>query len=221
MIRLITVLLLFTGLFVYGQENESEEFKTIFRGDFTSGGYGAPEIKVGGVNGITSLFLGGRGGWVIGHQFVIGGGGYGMTNNNTFMEDPANKPPTVGSDSTRTIKLDMGYGGLLLEFIALPKKAVHLSFPLLIGAGGTNLGAETYVGQSTYYPEGWATYDYIENTSFFVLEPGVFIELNMAKFFRISAGGTYRFISGTDLVRLNNTDLSGFTFSFALKFGSF
>lgn len=221
MMRVITVLLLFTGLFAFGQEEQSEEFNTIFGDDFTSGGYGAPEIKVGPVNGQTSLFLGGRGGWIIGHKFIIGGGGYGMTNNNTFMEDPANKPPSVGADSTRVIKLDMGYGGLLLEFIALPKKAIHLSFPLLIGAGGTNLGAETYVGQSSYYPEGWATYEYIENTSFFVLEPGVFVELNMAKFFRISAGGTYRFITGTNLDRLSSNDLSGFTFALALKFGSF
>jgi hypothetical protein len=115
----------------------------------------------------------------------------------------------------------MGYGGVLLEFIALPKKAIHLSFPVLIGAGGANLGAKYYVGQSDYYPEGVATYDYIENSGFFIVEPGVYLELNMTKFFRLSAGGTYRFISGTDMVRINNNDLSGLTFSFALKFGSF
>lgn len=217
----ITAMLLIAGLVVFGQDDVDETFQTIFSGDFSSGGYGAPELKLGNVNGETSLFVGGRGGWIIGHKFILGGGGYGMTNNNTFMEDPANRPASLPDDSTRSIKLDMGYGGLLLEFIALPRKAVHLSFPLLIGAGGSSLGAKSFVGQSQYYPEGWATYDYIESSGFFVLEPGVFVELNMTKFFRLSAGGTYRFISGTDMVRIKNSDLSGFTFSLALKFGSF
>lgn len=217
----VTVLLLFISMVITAQEEESQEFSTIFGSDFSSGGYGAPEIKVGPVNGETSLFLGGRGGWIIGHKFVIGGFGYGMTTNNTFMEDPADKPSNVGDDSTRTIKVDMGYGGVMLEYILMPKKALHLSFPLLIGGGGSNLGAQTYVGQSEYYEEGWATYEFIENTGFFVLEPGVFVELNMTKFFVLSAGGTYRFISGTNLQRLENNDLSGYTFSLTLKFGGF
>lgn len=216
-----SLLLLLFVLFGYGQEEESQEFKTIFGSDFESGGYGAPELKLGPVNGVSSLFVGGRGGWIIGHRLVIGGGGYGMTTNNTFMEDPADRPSNLPVDSTRNIKLDMGYGGLLLEFIAMPKSAVHLSFPVLIGGGGSNLGAQTFVGQSNYYPEGWATYDFIENSGFFVVEPGVFIELNMTKFFRLSAGGSYRFISGVNMQRLNSNDLSGATFSLALKFGGF
>lgn len=216
-----SVILLLLVLVSTGQEDDSQEFRTIFGSDFSSGGYGAPELKLGNVRGVTSLFVGGRGGWIIGHRFVIGGGGYGMTTSNTFMEDPADKPSSVPSDSTRNIKLDMGYGGLLLEFIAMPKSAVHLSFPVLIGGGGSNLGAQTYVGQSNYYQEGWATYDFIENSGFFVLEPGVFVELNMTKFFVLSAGGTYRFITGVNMQRLNSSDLSGATFSLALKFGGF
>ena len=219
--KLITLVLVVIGLAVFGQEEDSQDFQTIFGDNFTSGGYGAPELKLGNVNGETSLLLGGRGGWIIGHRFVLGGGGYGMTTSNTFMEDPFDKPSNLPADSTREIKVDMGYGGVLLEFIALPKKAVHLSFPILIGAGGSNLGAKTYVGQTDYYQEGWATYDFIENSGFFVVEPGVFVELNMTRFFRLTAGGTYRYITGVDLQRLDSKDLSGFTFSFALKFGSF
>jgi hypothetical protein len=217
----ITIILLSVVFFVHGQDDESEEFRTIFGNNIESGGYGAPELKLGNVNGETSLLLGGRGGWIIGHKFVLGAGGYGMATNNTFMEDPSHKPASVPADSTREIRLDMGYGGLLLEFIALPKKAVHLSFPVLIGAGGANLGASTYVGQSNDLGEYLATYDFIEHTGFFVFEPGVHVELNMTKFFRLSAGGTYRYIAGADLERLKNNDLSGFTFSFALKFGAF
>ncbi len=219
--RYLSVLLVLAGMWAHGQGDDPGEFKTIFGDDFKSGGYGAPELKVGPLNGESSLFLGGRGGWIIGHKFVLGGGGYGMTNSNTFMEDPIHKPSGLPDDSTRVIKIDMGYGGVLLEYIAMPRKAVHLSFPVLIGAGGANLGARYYVAQSEYLPEGVATYDYVENSGFFLVEPGVYLELNMTKFFRLTAGGTYRFVSGTDLQRLKDNNLSGFTFSFALKFGSF
>jgi hypothetical protein len=216
-------LLLVLSVTLVGAQNtdEEEEFGTIFGNNFSSGGYGAPELKMGPVNNENSLFMGGRGGWIIGHKFVIGGGGFGLVTKNTFMEDPANKPSGLPADSTRSIKIDMGYGGVLLEYIVLPKKAIHLSIPVLIGAGGTSLGAETYVNQGNDYSEEWATYDFIESSGFFVLEPGLYLELNMTRFFRLTFGGTYRYISGASLQRLSNSDLSGYTVNLALKFGGF
>ena len=187
MARLFSMLLLFVVFSSFGQDDEVE-FKTIFGSNKSSGGYGAPELKVGPVNGETGLFVGGRGGWVIGHKFVLGGAGYGLTTSNTFMEDPIHKPIGVGTDSTRTINLEMGYGGLLLEYILFPKNAVHLSFPLIIGAGGANLSATKYQDISNLNPNEWALYDYVESSGFFLLEPGMHLELNMAKFFRVSAG---------------------------------
>jgi len=115
----------------------------------------------------------------------------------------------------------MGYGGLLLEYIAFPRKAVHLSFPIIIGAGGTSLGAKTFVNHSQIDPQEWGTYDFVESSTFFVVEPGISAELNMTKFFRLNAGVTYRYISGLNLVRLSDDALSDFTFSLTLKFGAF
>lgn len=221
--RWVLTLLMALSIILVNAQNadEEEDFGTIFGNDFSSGGYGAPELKMGPVNGENSLFMGGRGGWIIGHKFVIGGGGFGLVTKNTFSEDPADKPSGLPTDSTRSIKIDMGYGGLLLEYIVLPKKAVHLSIPVLIGAGGSSLGAETYVNQGNSYSEDWATYDFVESTGFFVLEPGLYLELNMTRFFRLSVGGTYRYIGGANLKRLSNTDLSGYTVNLALKFGGF
>ncbi len=216
------ICLLLASVLVFGQD-EDKEFKTIFGQDYSSGGYGAVELKLGNVNEETSLFVGGRGGWVIGHKFVVGGAGYGLTTNNTFnyQEDLLNENGTMVTDSLRPLKIDMGYGGLLLEYIAFPKKAVHLSFPLIIAGGGTSLGSKKELDLSGVNPNDWSTYDFVERSPFFLVEPGVYVELNMTKFFRLSAGASYRFVSGINLERLDNSDFSDVNFNLALKFGVF
>ncbi|MCB2220430.1 MAG: hypothetical protein KQI35_08555 [Bacteroidetes bacterium] len=217
--RLIFILLILPGLMVMAQE---EEFKTIFGSDYSSGGYGAPELKLGNVNHNMSLLLGGRGGWIIGHRFVLGGAGYGLTTSNTF--DYTEKLYNANGsliDSTRNLRLDMGYGGVLLEYIAFPKKAIHLSFPLIIGAGGASIGSQINQDPNQLDPVEWTTYDYVESSAFFIVEPGISLEMNMTKFFRLNLGATYRFISGTTLQRMDSNDLSDLSFSLALKFGAF
>ncbi len=219
--RLLVIFLIIPGIMAFAQEEE-EEFKTIFGSDYSSGGYGAPELKLGNVNHNMSLLLGGRGGWIIGHRFVLGGGGYGMTTSNTFnYTEQLLDPNGIKVDSTRNLRLDMGYGGVLLEYIALPKKAIHLSFPLIIGAGGASIGSMIDQDPNQVDPVDWTTYDYVESTAFFVVEPGISLEMNMTRFFRLNLGATYRFISGTTLDRLNSNDLSDLSFSLALKFGAF
>lgn len=218
---IFSLILSFVAIASQAQEDQGE-FKTIFSSDYSSGGYGAPELKLGNVNNNMSLLIGGRGGWIIGHRFVVGGAGYGLTTNNNFnYTEPLLDGNGNTIDSTRNMRLDMGYGGLMLEFIALPKKAVHLSFPIIIGAGGTSVGAEIAQDPNQIDPLEYNTYDFVESSAFFVVEPGVSLELNMTRFFRLNFGATYRFISGTDLVRVKNNDLSDLTFSLALKFGSF
>jgi hypothetical protein len=54
--------------------------KTLFGGKIESGGYGGPLFKVGPINGGTGLFVGGQGGWIINHHFVLGGKGYVLVN---------------------------------------------------------------------------------------------------------------------------------------------
>ncbi len=220
--RWIVIFFILPAMLSVAQE-DNQEFNTIFGSDFTSGGYGAPELKLGKVNNETSLFVGGRGGWLIGHKFVLGGAGYGLTTNNTFdyTEDLRNSSGEMVPDSTRRLKIDMGYGGLLLEYIAFPKKSIHLAFPLIIAAGGTSLGSKIDPDLNSQDPQDWVTYKHVESSAFFLVEPGVSIELNMVKFFRLDLGASYRFISGTNLERLSNSDLSDFTFNVALKFGKF
>ena len=146
-----------------------------------------------------------------------------MTTNNTFdyTENLEDIDGNLVADSTRRLDLGMGYGGIFIEYVLNPKKAFHLTFPLFIGAGGAQVGVKTPLDLNVSTPQDYTTYDYVESSGFFVLEPGINIELNMSKFFRLDIGASYRFISGTQLQRLSSNDLSDFSFNLGLKFGKF
>ena len=111
-----------------------------------------------------------------------------------------------------------GYGGLLIEPIIGAFKPVHISIPMLIGAGGATYMDEygkTY--DDPFYPKPY----YYYSDAFFVFEPGVEIELNMVKFMRLAFGGYYRFTSGLDLEDTKSNMMNGFSTGITLKFGKF
>lgn len=153
--------------------------------------------------------FGGQGGWVIDHGFVLGGGGYGFMTDRTFDQELNERYMLTG-----------GYGGLLLEFIVAPKSPVHLSFPMLIGAGGVS-----YVRSANDYDY----YGYAEDSeAFFVIEPGVELEVNVVKFMRIALGAKYRYTSDVSLryfesgnLIMEDSNLSGFSTNITFKFGKF
>jgi hypothetical protein len=98
-------------------------------------------------------------------------------------------------------KLKLGYGGLDLEYKIDPDEIVHLTFRSLIGLGMVEL---TGVGQD----------------SFFVLEPGVGVDLNVVRFLKVNGGVSYRLVSGAGNVPgVSDSSLSGLTAEIALIFG--
>jgi len=70
----------------FGQE------ETLISGKIENGGYGAPVVKFSTVKNNFAVFVGGYGGWLINHSFMIGGGvyysdyGYEMFNSGDYME---------------------------------------------------------------------------------------------------------------------------------------
>jgi len=180
--------------------------KTIFGNEpFTSGGFGAPVLKVTAIDGQTALFVGGRGGWVINRTFVIGGGGYGLVTHT----------PIAGLNGT---SLQVGYGGGELEYILTSDEAIHASFMMLIGAGGAHMGVDSLNGGMN----GWGR-GHLASTTFFVLEPQVNVEINLTRWFRIGAGVSYRYTNGADMTvqqaTINDASLRGVAGVLTLKFG--
>ncbi|NQT24025.1 hypothetical protein HQ585_01585 [candidate division KSB1 bacterium] len=174
--------------------------ETLLSGELESGGYGGPLLQVGQINGGTGVFVGGQGGWIINHRFVIGGKGYGLVNN-------------LAIEGTQGIKLDFGCGGALLEYIISSDKLVHFSVHTMIGAGGVRYDVEDY-------QDDHDDVDYDED-DFFILEPGVNVILNVSTNFRIGAGATYRYVNGVEYDILSDSDLSGLSGQIFLMFGDF
>jgi len=190
------VLLLCVGTFsAFAQE------ETLINGPIESGGFGGPVVKVGSFNGETAILVGGRGGWIVNHSFIIGGGGYGLVN-----DVKAKVPGPYGERY-----LNFGYGGLELEYVADPERLINYSFQALIGAGGLSWrDQDVQIGMRNS-----------DNDTFFIVEPGVNATLNVTPYFRISGGVSYRFISGVQSPASTNADLSGPSGVLTFRFGKF
>lgn len=201
-----------TLLIVAGTMQAQEE--TLLGGGFESGGYGGPVVKFTNFNGKFAVMVGGYGGWLINHSFMIGGGGYGLVTSHY-----PDHPPQVSGPANLSLegsRMEFGYGGGMLEYIFKPTSVVHSSVSLLIGAGEVSL---RYHDAGTF----WDMMDGYEGQKdgVFVLEPSVNVELNVTTFFRVNAGGSYRLVSGASMYGLTNKDLSGPSINLALKFGAF
>ncbi|MBN1895080.1 hypothetical protein JW906_11320 [bacterium] len=203
-----SILILMTTLFAAGLFAQDEE-ETLLSGDITHGGFGGPVVKWTSVQKEFGVLVGGRGGWIINHAFSIGAGGYGLVNSippqdnvdfgNWFFSDPV---------------LGMGYGGFEMEVIVRSDRLVHSTIILLIGAGG--------VGFHEAWDSDWEDRDdHYQWDSFFILEPGVNVELNVTGFFRLNVGASYRFVSGVDKWGLSESDIGGPATTLTFKFGKF
>jgi hypothetical protein len=174
---------------------------------FASGGYGGPGVRMAMFNHHSECLVGGRAGWIINHRMILGVAGYGLTTNTL---------QSVVGGRTRT--LGLGYGGVDLGYVFMPRAPMHVSFQVLIGAGG--VGYDYRTGQVTASGDPiWST----ESSSFFVTEPMFYLELNLSPWVRLCAGTGYRWVQGVDASRvgLDSRALSGANEEVLLKFGFF
>lgn len=178
--------------------------QTLISDDVARGGYGGPALMYSRVLDRDALFLGGKGGWVANHRFVLGGGGFALVSRLRAPEGA----PDIGED----LKLDFAYGGLWLEYIFLPDALVHGSIGTLIGGGVTGYSRIRHTRREDRE---------VESDFIFIVDPVVAAELNITRFLRLSLGVGYRHVGSVDLEGLSRKDLSGITGSVLLKFGRF
>ncbi len=201
---LLSVLLLFVFLISYAQDNE--QMKTIFGGENIShGGYGALNLYYSQIDHRDAILIGAEGGWIINHKFTLGLAGFGFVNDMYFK------------DINDNIKFNLagGYGGLLIAPIIMPQSPVHVSFPIIIGAGGIAYTSNDHWSRDR---DKWYTHD---SDAFFIIEPGINIELNLISFMRLSIGGKYRITSNINLINTGSHVMNGFSVGMSLKFGKF
>lgn len=183
--------------------------QTLISGPIQNGGYGGPVVKFSQVADKFAIFVGGYGGWLINHSFMIGGGGYGLAN-----EIRGSQAAQLYYGTGDNLRLQFGYGGFMMEYIGEHDNLVHYSVSTLIGAGGVN-----YDYVDNLYSPFHNNFD--EASACFVFEPSAGAELNVTRFFRINAGASYRLVRGSNLVGISDSDLSNFSFNLAFKFGKF
>jgi hypothetical protein len=213
--RLLLAAIMTIGImaFSFGQEENSTEMKTIF-GDKDSkidhGGYGAISIGYTQINKEDVMTLGGRAAWVIDHHVAIGLAGKAFMNSVFIQGDFPNTPENG-------LYLSGGYGGFFVEPIIAPNFPIHASIPIIIGGGGFVLNDHTWHDYSYEY-DYYEPYDW---DSFFVFEPGVEVELNVVKYFRVAFGASYRLTSNLHISEVPKDMMNGFNGEMTLKFGWF
>lgn len=187
------------------QKNNKDEFQTLFGHNRSSGGYGAFNIGYSQIDNKQAIIFGGKFEWIVGHSLGLGFGGNGFINENHY-----------DTNLDLDVFLTGGYGGFIIEPILLPKFPVHLSFPILLGAGGIS-----YIAENMDY------HNMVEDSEVFLIaEPSAELEFNITRNFRLALGASYRFTSPFDVgasgtTPVSSDSLDSWTYMMTFKFGRF
>lgn len=207
---------LFTALALVGavQAQEQEQISTIFRGNSLrhSGGYGAIVNKFTAIDGHFANMVEVYGGWYINHRYMVGVGAAATTN---YIPVPL----AYSTLPTERMSYEVGQVGLVQEYVIASNRAVHANFHLFTGAG-FSMQYVRYSWNQIDEPYNFLDYDHDSNW-FFVVEPGVNLEINVFRWMRLSPGVSYRFANGSTSAGLTDKKISGGSVNVALKFGRF
>jgi hypothetical protein len=213
-LSLIAFILTF-GATAQDESRPRNEIQTIFKSPHSFGGYGALTNKFTTINGSYANLTGGYGGVFVNHKVFIGFGAAATTNYIPVPEE-------FSIDPTSRMSYEYGQVGMVTEYVLWSNKAIHLNFNLFSGAGFTLQYDRPvnwyYYDDYNYQPRPYGGND--ENW-FFVVEPGVQVEMNVFKWMRFSPGISFRKAYGSYATGLTDSDLSNATYSVTLKFGKF
>lgn len=223
MIMMASAMLIGTSAFAQEAENEDgnggrdNRIQTVFKGGTHSvTGYGAITNKFTTIRGDYANLAGVYGGVFINHKLMIGVGAAALTNR-------LEVPQQYSVDPLRDMNYEYGQVGLVTEYVLGSDKAFHLAFNLFSGAGFTaqNDRDDWDHDWDDDNDFDWDD-DYSRNTDwFFVVEPGVQLEINVFRWMRFSPGISYRAAFGSDGPGMRDSDISNISYNATLKFGRF
>ncbi len=207
----IAALLILVSLVSFTQDPEFEyyknkEMKTLLGRDRAGGGYGSFTTGYSVIDGKHAILFGGRFSWLPSHSMGVGIGATGFINEFHYE-------PSLDMD----VFLTGGYGGIYIEPILFPRWPVHLSFPVLFGAGGISFISR----------DNDINNNFIEDSkAFLLIEPSAELELNLTRFFRLAFGATYRYPTQFDVglpgtYTIDVESLRTLSYTVTLKFGKF
>ena len=177
---------------------DQDSTQTLFKSSVKVSELWTPEVKINSIQGDVGTLIGFYGGAVIDRTFLIGiAGGANLSH------------PTV----------NYGYFGALGQYINKPASLWHFSAQLLLAYGS----AKDYEDPKSGLLDNFMN---VSGAGFFLMEPGMNLELNLSKKLTLVGGISYRFVMGMDensenlsITHVTNEDMSGVNFNIGLKFG--
>ncbi|GAO43241.1 hypothetical protein [Flavihumibacter petaseus] len=193
-----------------GATTLAQQNQTIFgdKGIHGSTGYGAAGNKFTSINGHYANMPEIYGGWFVNHRFMIG-----LEMAATTNRIPVPAANQIVPDPDRCYQY--GQFGLMTEYVFASKKSFHVAVNLMTGSG---FMLQYYRGNKYDWHYDSEVYD--ENF-FFVMEPGVQLEVNLLQWLRFSPGISYRRAFGSSSKGLTDDDISSLSGNLTLKFGRF
>ena len=187
-------------------KTENKKIQTLFGSKSHFGFFIAPVVKGSTILDEAAVLPGIRLGWTINRVVSLGFEGYGLAPTMTKNDILTNQP----------VRPLMGYGGFFIEPVIGSKKLIHITTPIMIGAGWVG-----YVHDWNQADNNSRTDDLVDDQVIWVVEPGINAELNVASFFRVSLGVSYRFTQNVELMNTDQKAFEGLNYSLTLKFGRF
>lgn len=197
----------------HSSKKSDGEIKTIFtKSDHRVkiGFYIGPDGAYTQFKGRDVFLVGMSMGMILDHFFSVGLSGYAIVNSGKLWYDNIDEVTKQGA------YLYGGYGGLKFEFRVLPSSPVHVNFPILVGAGGLVYSNWKLNNHNYNYNSESLDWDV-----FFVVEPGVMMELNLVKFMRLDLGISYRYAPNVQLMNTSPGLINNFNANIGLRFGKF
>jgi len=176
----LTVLAVLLSMTLQAQE---DEMRYIFSNkDYRISGFGAPIVQFSTYDGDFAVFSGGGGAAIFNNTFFIGGYGMGMASEHQFPQIYDQH----GNKINVNYNVEFGSGGLWMGYIFMPNNPVHFGISSKFGLGTISLYDSDFE-----YDENDRHNDFIG-----VIAPPALVEMNLTRWFKISFGAGYRFVTG-------------------------
>ena len=172
-----------------------------------SGGFGALSFRSTSFRGEAMVLVGLRGGWIINRTLGFGLEAHGVIPTAKYSDiDPMGDVVAFG-----------GYGGMFLELIFFSNQIVHVTFPVSGGAGW--LEYSRHFDGNNFQMQGDS--DFVDEDVFWYVEPGVGLEVNLSRNFRLAFGASKRFAQDLDLAGTNEGAFDKISYFITIKVGGF
>ncbi len=191
----LSVILILLSKGTFAQEDNAE--RTLLRRDIVLTDVISPEIKFNSILGDIGTLIGIYGGPMINNRLLIG---------------------ACGGVNLGHPRVDYGYLGGIIQYVYRPEDMVHMSIQLVVASGTTK---DYENPKSGLLDNFWN----ISGESFFMVEPGINLEVNITTRVKLVMGVSYRYVSGINSAReeirythVTNEDMSGLNFNISFKF---